>query len=315
MMIYQCHRSFSRTHDLFPSSCPVYEAQCTVRVSMLFFQNCTQVSYRTPLSFPLSFSLLLFSLFPGRGSRLRRGQTSWGPRGAAKGLRQLRLWREPGHSWAEHHMTTMQNHRKRPQWTGWSWAPRRARATWRGSRLRRGQTSWGAREATYARHQHRGRENVREASEETMQWRSHAWRGDKITVIPMRASCPSAECSALLNSSCGRGRRTPFASATGAGSPKKRYTVSASICVAIVTKHPHSARRRCVPISLAHDRRNFASIFTPRKEGRKLLLRKLLRCKLLSSCPDVCCIANPKVCCTATLRPAQVACCSPWLCT
>ena len=62
--------------------------------------------------------------------------------------------------------------------------------------------------------------------------------------------------------------------------------------------------RWCVPISLAHDRRNFASILTPRKERRKLLLRKLLRCKLLSSCPDVCCIANPQVCGTANLRPA-----------
>jgi len=31
-----------------------------------------------------------------------------------------------------------------------------------------------------------------------------------MTVIPMRASCPSAECSALLNSSCGRGGRTPW---------------------------------------------------------------------------------------------------------
>jgi len=46
---------------------------------------------------------------------------------------------------------------------------------------------------------------------------------------------------------------------------KKRDTVSVSICVATVTKQPHSARRRCVPISLAHDRRNFANIFTPIK--------------------------------------------------
>jgi len=91
---------------------------------------------------------------------------------------------------------------------------------------------------------------MREASEETMHRRSHPWRGGKMTVIPMRASCPSAECSALLHTACGRGRRTPFASATGAGSPKKRYTVSANICVAIVIKQPHSARRRCAPISL-----------------------------------------------------------------
>jgi len=106
--------------------------------------------------------------------------------------------------------------------------------------------------------------------------------------IPMRASCPSAECSALLQSSWGQGRRIPYASATGARSPKKRYMVAANICVAIVTKQPHSARRWCAPISLAHGHKNFASIFMPRKVRWKLLRRKLLHCTLLSSCPDVC---------------------------
>ena len=55
-----------------------------------------------------------------RGSSLRRGQTSWGP----KGLEQLRLWHEPGHSLAEPHVTPLASPRTRPQWTGFSWAPR-----------------------------------------------------------------------------------------------------------------------------------------------------------------------------------------------
>ena len=46
---------------------------------------------------------------------------------------------------------------------------------------------------------------------------------------------------------------------------KKRDTVSVSICVATVTKQPHSARRWCAPISLAHGHKKFASIFMPRK--------------------------------------------------
>jgi len=67
---------------------------------------------------------------------------------------------------------------------------------------------------------------VREASEVAMHGRSHSWRGRKTTVIPVCASCPSAECSALLYpgraTDQGRPRRrTPFASATGARSPKK----------------------------------------------------------------------------------------------
>jgi len=80
-------------------------------------------------------------------------------------------------------------------------------------------------------------------------------------------SCILPECRMFctLKPRGGGGQRTPFASATCARSPKKLYTVSASIYVAIVTKQPHSARRRYAPISLAHDRRNFASIFTPRK--------------------------------------------------
>jgi len=119
----------------------------------------------------------------------------------------------------------------------------------------------------YARQQHHGSKKLREASEQAMQRRPHVWRWGKMTVIPMRASCPSVACSAPMKSCCRgrRGRRPPFASATSAESPKNRYTVSASICVANVTTRPHSARRRFVLISLSQDRRNFASIFTPSK--------------------------------------------------
>ena len=103
------------------------------------------------------------------------------------------------------------------------------------------------------------------------QARPHSWRGPKTTVIPMHASCLSAECSALLKPSVGGRRtrtRTPSASATRARSTKNKYTVSASKYVAIVTKQAHGARRRYAPVSFAHDRRNFASIFTPRKMRR-----------------------------------------------
>ena len=102
-----------------------------------------------------------------------------------------------------------------------------------------------------------------------------------MTVIPMHASCPSVDCSAPLNSSRRgrRGRRPSIASAICVGSPKKQYTVSQSTCFANVTAWQHSAGRRCVPISLAQDRTNFASIFTPKKTRRKLLRRKCLRCK------------------------------------
>jgi len=65
----------------------------------------------------------------------------------------------------------------------------------------------------------------------------------------MRASCPSAECSALLKPRWGGIRtRTPSASVTRARSTKNKYTVSASIYVAIVTKQAHGARRRCAYI-------------------------------------------------------------------
>ena len=123
------------------------------------------------------------------------------------------------------------------------------------------------------------------------QARPHSWRGPKTTVIPMHASCPSAECSALLKPSVGgRRTRTPSASATRARSTKKKYTVSASIYVAIVNKQAHGARRRYAPIPFAHDRKIFASIFTPRKMRRKLLRRRLLRCRLLFSFPDFFCV-------------------------
>ena len=109
---------------------------------------------------------------------------------------------------------------------------------------------------------------VREASEQPRQTRPHGWWWRKMTVIPMRASCPSVDCFAPLNA--GRRRRralrpsVPYA--TRAGSPKNRYTVAKSTCVANVTARPHSARRRFVPISLAQDCRNVASIFTSRKK-------------------------------------------------
>ena len=155
-----------------------------------------------------------------RGRRLRSGQTSWGSRGVAKGEQQLRLWREPGHLCAEHHVTTLASPRTRPQWTN----PRRARATWRQRRLRRGQQRRGKNQATYASQQHRGIKNVREDSEVAMHRRSHPWRGAKTTVIPMCASYPCAECSALLNPRRKEDQRmkwAPFASDTGARSPKQ----------------------------------------------------------------------------------------------
>ena len=112
--------------------------------------------------------------------------------------------------------------------------------------------------------------------------------GNKMTAIAMYASCGSVVHSKqkkpLFSRQKNKGRvRGLHKRRTSARSPKHGHLVCKRICVAIVTKLPHSACRLYAPVyapvyaplyapvyapvyaplSLAHDRTSFASIFTP----------------------------------------------------